>query len=88
MITDRTEIIYSLYREGEVSVQRACCGRATQPYSLGGGGAIYPGSRPADVTNRSPRMVVECLLTRSMLIKIYYHFMVCAYVNFMQTLVI
>ena len=44
----------------------------------GVGATIYPGSRPADVTTRSPRMVAECLLTRSMLIKMYYHFMVCA----------
>ena len=33
-----------------------------------GGGTIYPGSRPAGVTTRNPRMVTECLLTRSMLI--------------------
>ena len=93
MITDRTKIIYSIYRAGEVSVHRACCERATQPYSLGGGGTIYPGSRPAAVTTRSPRMVAECLLTHSMLIKKYYHFMdVHVYVqlylqsvNFMQT---
>ena len=43
-----------------------------------GGGTIYPGPRPADVTTRSPIMVAECLLSRSMLIKMYYHFMVCA----------
>ena len=42
------------------------------------GSTIYPGSRPTDVTTRSPRMVAECLSTRSMLIKMYYHFMVCA----------
>ena len=42
-----------------------------QPYTLGGGGTIYPGSRPAGVTTRSPRMVTECLLTRSVLIKMY-----------------
>ena len=78
IIIDRTKIIYSMYRAGEVSVHRACCERVSQPYSLGGGGTIYPGSRPADVTTRSPRMVAECLLTRSMLIKMYYHFMVCA----------
>ena len=36
-----------------------------------GAGTIYPGSRPAGVTSRSPRMVTECLLTRSMLIKVY-----------------
>ena len=77
IINDRTKIFYSMYRAGEVSVHRACCERATQPYSLGGGGSIYPGSRPTDVTTRSPRMVAECLLTRSMLIKMYYHFMVC-----------
>ena len=66
------EIIYSMYRAGEVSVHRACCERAIQPYSLGGGGGtIYRGSRPAGVTTRSPRMVAECLLTGSMLIKMY-----------------
>ena len=27
-----------MYRVGEVSIHRACCERATQPYSLGGGG--------------------------------------------------
>ena len=43
-----------------------------------GGGTICPGSRPAGVTARIPRMVTECLLTRSMLIKIHYRFMVCA----------
>ena len=64
------KIIYSMYRAGEVSVHRACSDRATQPYSLGGGGTIYPGSRPAGVTTR-PRMVTECLLTRSMIIKMY-----------------
>ena len=42
-VTDRTKIICSMYREGEVSVHRACCERTTQPYSLGGGGTIYPG---------------------------------------------
>ena len=64
IITDRTKIIYSMYREGEVSVHRACCERTTQPYSLGGGGTIFPGYWPADVTTRSPRMVAECLLAR------------------------
>ena len=65
------KIIYSMYRAGEVSVHRACCERATQPYSLGGGGTICPGSRPAGVTTRCPRIVTEYLLTRSMLIKMY-----------------
>ena len=65
------KIIYSMYRAGEVSVHRAYCERATQPYSLGGGGTICPVSRPAGFTTRCPRMVTECLLTRSMLIKMY-----------------
>ena len=39
--------------------------------SLGRGGTTYPGSRPAGVTTRCPRMVTQCLLTRSMLIKMY-----------------
>ena len=61
------KFFYSMYRAGEVSVHRACCERATQPYSLGGGGTICP----AGFTIRCPRMVTECLLTRSMLIKMY-----------------
>ena len=68
------KIIYNMYRAGEVSVHRTCCERDTQPYSLGGGGTIYPGSIPAGVTTYSPRMVTECLLTRSMLIKVYLPF--------------
>ena len=72
------EIIYNMYRAGEVSVHRACCERAAQPYSFGGGGTIYTGSRPTGGTTRSPRMVTEYLLIRSMLIKCFYHFMVCA----------
>ena len=64
IITDRTKIIYSMNREGEVSVYRACCERTTQPYSRGVGGTIYQGYWPADVTTRSPRMVAECLLAR------------------------
>ena len=39
------------------------------PTLLEGGGTIYPGSRPAGFTTRSPRMVTECLLTRSVLVK-------------------
>ena len=65
------KIIYSMYRAGEVSAHRACREWATQPYSLGGGGTIYPGSRPAGVNTRSPRIVTVCLLTRLMLIKMY-----------------
>ena len=65
------KIKYSMYRAGEFSVHRACCERATQSYSLGGGGTIYPGSRPAGVITRCLRMVTEFLLTRSMLIKMY-----------------
>ena len=30
------KIIYSMYRAGEVSIHRACCERATQPYLLEG----------------------------------------------------
>ena len=43
IITDRTKIIYSMYREREVSVYRACCEQTTEPYTLGAGGTIYPG---------------------------------------------
>ena len=74
------KLVYSMYTAGEVSVHRACCQLATQHYSLGGGGTVCPGSRPAGVTTRCPRMVLECLLTRLMLIKMYLNlpFRVCA----------
>ena len=65
------KFFFSMCRAGEVSVHRACYERATQPYSLGRGGTIFPGSSQAGVTTRSPRMVSGCLLTRSMLIKMY-----------------
>ena len=80
------KIIYSLYKVCEVFVHRACCERASQSYSLGGGGIIYPGSRPAGVTTRSPRMVTECSLTHSMLIKMYLLFRgMCLYMYIVFT---
>ena len=47
---------------------------------------MYPSSRPAGVTTRSPSMVTECLLTRSILIKMYLplHGM-CQYMYFVFT---
>ena len=65
------KIIYSMHRAGEVSVHRRCCDRANQPYLLvgRGSGVRFIQARPAGVSTRSPRMVTECLLTRSMLIK-------------------
>ena len=44
-VTDNRKSINHL--QCEVSVYRACCERATKPCSLGGGGTIYTGSRPA-----------------------------------------
>ena len=67
-----TERVMSPYTKHAASV-------LPNPTPLEGvGDTIYPGSRPADATTRNPRMVAECLLTRWMLIKMYYHFMVCA----------
>ena len=63
--------IYNMYRAGEVSVHRACCERATQPYSLGGEVRFDQAQDQQVVTTRSPRIVTECLLTFSMLIKMY-----------------
>ena len=62
-----------MYRADEVSVHRACSERATQPYSLGGGDTIYPGSRPADVTTRSPRMVARPLKRQNCIIHANIH---------------
>ena len=45
-----------------------------------GGDTNYPGSRPAGVTTRCPRMVKECLLTLSMLIEMY-KFTISGYVT-------
>ena len=59
-----------MYRAGEVSIHPTCCERATQLYSLGEGGTIYPGPRPTGYHTLS-EIVTECLLTRSMLIKMY-----------------
>ena len=66
--TERVRFPYSEHAASEL----------TNPTPLEGGGTIYQGSRPANVTTRSPKMEAKCLLTRSMLIKMYYHFMVCA----------
>ena len=43
---------------------------ATQPYSLGGGGR-FDQAQDQQVTTRSSQIVTECLLTRSMLSKMY-----------------
>ena len=75
-IIEHVHIIYSIYRAGRVSVHRTCCEQATQTYSLGGGGTICSGSRAA-VTTRSPRIVTECLFTRSMLIQMYVYIIYC-----------
>ena len=64
------------------------------PTRLEGEVRFYPGSRPAGVTTRKPRMVTECLLTRSMLIKMYlpfhgmclYMFIAITVIHFMQML--
>ena len=53
------KIIYSMYRAGEDSIHGACCEQATKPFLLGGEGTMYQGSRPAGVTTRSPRIVVN-----------------------------
>ena len=62
-----------MHRACEASVHRAWL---PNPIRLKGGGGvtIYPGSRPAGVTTRSPRMATECLLTRSVFIKMYLPF--------------
>ena len=61
-----------MYRAGEDPIHRACCERATQPYSLGGGVRFFQ-AQDQQVTTRRPKIVTECLLTRSMLFKIYFH---------------
>ena len=74
IITDRTKIIYSMYKAGPYT-EHAASG-LPNPTLLWGGGR-YDLSR--QMLPHSPRMVAECLVTRSMLIKMYYHFMVYAY---------
>ena len=73
-INDRTKIIYSMYRAGEVSLTPSML-REAYPTLLPWRGR-YDLSR--QMLPHSPRMVAVCLLARSMLIKMYYHFMVYA----------
>ena len=40
--------LFTVCTEFKLSVHQADCERATQPYSSGGGGTIFPGSRPAE----------------------------------------
>ena len=61
-----------MYIADELAVHRARCELATQPYSLGGEGTIFPGSRPAGYHTLS-EIVTKCLLTSSMLIKMQDH---------------
>ena len=58
-----------MYRADEFSEHRACCQRATQPTHLEGEVRFDQAQDQQAVTTRSPRIVTECLLTRSMLIK-------------------
>ena len=60
-----------MYRAGAVSVHRACCERATQPTHLEGEVRFDKAQDQQVVTIPSRRIVTECLLTRSMLIKMY-----------------
>ena len=66
-----------MYRASEVSVHRARCEQVTQPYSLGGvergaGRVRFDQAQDQQViTTRNPRIVIDCLLTRSMLFKMY-----------------
>ena len=69
MIIEQTWIIYSMYKAGEVSVNRACCEQLPNPTHLVGVRLFQ--AQDQQVTTRTPRIVTECLLTRSMLIKMY-----------------
>ena len=46
--------LFTVCAELMLSVHRADCERATQPYSSGGGGTIFPGSRPAECYHTRP----------------------------------
>ena len=64
-------IIYSMYRAGEVSVHRTCSSRLPNPIHLEREVRFDQAQDQQVVTTRSPRIVTECLPTRSMLIKMY-----------------
>ena len=66
LFTVCTEQVRSPYIEHEAS-------GLPNPTRLEGGGpgTICPVSRPAGFTTSCPRMITKCLLTRSMLIKMY-----------------
>ena len=69
--------LFTVCTELMLSVHRADCERATQPYSSGGGSTIFPGSRPANGYHTFV-LVIECFLTCSML------FLKCIYI-FLQS---
>ena len=46
--------LFTVCTELMLSIHRADCERATQPYSSGGGGTISPGSRPAECYHTRP----------------------------------
>ena len=58
---------YSMYRAGEI-------GQPNPTHLEGGGGVRFDQAQDQQVvTTPSPRTVTECLLARSMLIKMYVH---------------
>ena len=62
---DKTLATYSKY------IGDACHAQASQPYVCGG--AIYLVSQPEMLQCTRSEIVIECLLTRSMYVKIYEH---------------
>ena len=58
-----------MYRAGEVFVHRACC-ELPNPTHLEGVRFVQAQDQQM-VSTRNPRIVTECLLAHSMLIKIY-----------------
>ena len=77
------KIIYSMWRAIEVSVHRACCEQASQPYSLGWGVWCIQAQDQQEL----PYIVREWwLFTRSMLIKMYLPFHgMCLYMYIVVT---
>ena len=62
-----------MYRAGEVSVTELAASGLPNPNHLEGEVRFDQAQDQQVVTTRRPRTVTECLLTRSMLIKMYVH---------------
>ena len=72
-IDNRTSTHYLLFVQSRWGLRTPSMLRVGYPILLLGGGVRFIQAQEQPVTTRSLRIVIECLLTRSILIKMYVH---------------